>query len=159
MNHTFGPQQQRSFPPAEGQSEEEIIFIQNWRLGHLLVKCVPPFLTGRSPCHQPFFYRHCSPCQPVISCSSASSQGAVSTPGRSHPTPFLPDCLLGFVKFTGFLFVCLEVFPTERGCFYCNALIRFASQISSTSHLRVSAEELHKDRSLLSVKSVNGYST
>lgn len=163
VNHAFGPQQQKSLLSLSGQSEEKITFTQNWRLCYLFIRCDSPFLPGRSLHHQPFFYRHCR-----LTGAHANQSPAVLLPPdrvfslqQANPTLLHPCQTFswGFVEFR--VFYCLEVFPQNRGCFYCNALIHFASQTghSSSLRMRVNAEELHKDKSLVSVKSLNGYST
>jgi len=159
-NNTFDSQQQKSFPSVKCQFEEKIIFFQNWRLCHLLVICDFPFITGTFLHHQLFSYRHCC----LTGAHATHSPAALLPPDgvfrfqQANPTLFtsLPDC---FAEFR--VFYCLKIFPKDRGYCYCNALICFVSQTchSSSLHIRVNTEELPRDRSLVSVKSVNGYSS
>lgn len=163
VNHAFGPQQPKSLLSLSGQSEEKITFTQNWRLCYLFIICDSPFLPGRSLRRQSFLYRHCW----LTGAHANQSPAALLPPDRvfslqqANPTLLHPCLTLSwcFVEFRGFY--CWEAFPPNRGCFYCNALIHFASQTGHSSSLcmRVNAEELHKDKSLVSVKSLNGYST
>lgn len=95
------------------------------------------------------------------------SPTALLTPDRvfslqqANPTLLHPCQTVswGFVEFRVCeFFNCLEVFPKVRACFYCNALVCFASQTGHLSclHIRISGKELHKGKFIFSVKSVNG---
>lgn len=120
-------------------------------------------LAGRSLHHLLFFYRHCWLAVPRVN----QSPTALLTPDRvfslqqANPTLLHPCQTVswGFVEFRVCEFLnCLEVFPKVRACFYCNALVCFASQTGHLSclHIRISGKELHKGKFIFSVRSVNG---
>lgn len=165
-NHTFGPQQWRSFPSIGVQSEQS----HSEQESLLLISF--PWL---SPLQREVSSSSTTVTQTGLaagaraSCSSAFRQGVQSATGKSQPAriPASASCAFAWFRFLFvwrcvFLFVCCCCCSKDRGCFHCNALICFASQTgcSSSFHMTVNAEELHRmNLSLIGVTRVNGYTT
>lgn len=105
----------------------------------------------------------CTVALPVPSCCHTglagwSSQTEQQEAIGGHQIP--ASALCGLVCFR-FCTAWRLVLFLKTGCFCCNALLCFASQISHSSslHMAVNAEELRREESLVGVKSVKGYNT
>lgn len=164
-NHTFGPQQWRSFPSIGVQSEQS--HSEQETLLLVSLPWLPPPQREVSSSSTTVTQTGLA-AGAHASCSYASRQGAQSATGKSQPAhiPASASCAFAWFRFLFvwrcvFLFVCCSC-SKDRGCFHCSDLTCFASQTgcSSSFHVAVNAEELHKmNLSLTGVTSVNGHTT